>query len=284
MDPSALRHSISAAAGRDRPFHAQRCRIVQSGGRPGAWSAALVACSSLLVGAAAQDGIDTLQHDLTAPEVAWRVAACCILVLGSAYCSGLTLAVMGLDPQTLEITKAAGTPEERVWAAAILPVRRKGNQLLASLLWSNMCVPHARVEMLVDALTRHFSRAGVRGGRPHCVGSLARTSPIASPPRGPPPLSHALHLRRAVNSLLSIIMADLTSGVVGFVVSTVVIVLFGEIVPQASCSRHALRVGSFFVPSVKVLLFVLYPVSTSWARRSARCTASASSRRCCRST
>ena len=44
----------------------------------------------------------------------------------------------------------------------------------------------------------------------------------------------------AVNALLSILLADLTSGTVGFVVSTAVIVIFGEIVPQALCSRHAL--------------------------------------------
>ena len=41
----------------------------------------------------------------------------------------------------------------------------------------------------------------------------------------------------AVNALLSILMADLTDGTLGFLVSTVVIVIFGEITPQALCSR-----------------------------------------------
>jgi metal transporter CNNM len=62
----------------------------------------------------------------------------------------------------------------------------------------------------------------------------------------------------AVNSLLSILMADLTSGVVGFFASTILIVLFGEIVPQSLCARHALIIGSAFVPVVRALLFVLY--------------------------
>ncbi|KAL4096216.1 hypothetical protein PRIC1_009578 [Phytophthora ramorum] len=62
----------------------------------------------------------------------------------------------------------------------------------------------------------------------------------------------------AVNSLLSILMADLTSGLVGFFASTIIIVLFGEIVPQSLCARHALIIGSAFVPVVRVLLFVLY--------------------------
>jgi metal transporter CNNM len=63
----------------------------------------------------------------------------------------------------------------------------------------------------------------------------------------------------SVNSLLSIVIADLTSGLVGFIVSTCLIVVLGEIIPQASCQRHGLRVGSFFVPAVRVLIFLFYP-------------------------
>lgn len=66
----------------------------------------------------------------------------------------------------------------------------------------------------------------------------------------------------SVNSLLSILMADLTSGLVGFLVSTVVIVIFGEIIPQALCSRHALVIGARLVPLVRVLLFVFAPAAT----------------------
>jgi hypothetical protein len=54
----------------------------------------------------------------------------------------------------------------------------------------------------------------------------------------------------AVNSLISIILSDLTSGLVGFFVSTVLIVIFGDIIPQAVCSRYALQVGGWSRPSV----------------------------------
>eukprot|EP00586_Coscinodiscus_wailesii_P009841 CAMPEP_0172512738 /NCGR_PEP_ID=MMETSP1066-20121228/246817_1 /TAXON_ID=671091 /ORGANISM="Coscinodiscus wailesii, Strain CCMP2513" /LENGTH=626 /DNA_ID=CAMNT_0013292675 /DNA_START=603 /DNA_END=2483 /DNA_ORIENTATION=+ len=65
----------------------------------------------------------------------------------------------------------------------------------------------------------------------------------------------------AVNALLSILMADMTSGLVGFITSTVVIVIFGEIVPQAACSRYALKIGSKSIPVVRVIIMLLYPIA-----------------------
>lgn len=65
----------------------------------------------------------------------------------------------------------------------------------------------------------------------------------------------------AVNAYLSILMADLTSGFVGFAVSTIAIFLFGEIIPQASCSRYALHIGAVCIPIVKALMFLMYPVT-----------------------
>ena len=65
----------------------------------------------------------------------------------------------------------------------------------------------------------------------------------------------------SVNAYLSIIMADLTSGTVGFLLSTILIVLFGEIIPQAACSRYALQVGAFAVPIVTVLIVIMYPIT-----------------------
>ena len=65
----------------------------------------------------------------------------------------------------------------------------------------------------------------------------------------------------AVNSLMSILMAEISSGLVGFIVSTLTIVLLGEIVPQALCARHALRIGSFFIPVLKIFILLLYPIA-----------------------
>ena len=65
----------------------------------------------------------------------------------------------------------------------------------------------------------------------------------------------------AVNSLLSILMADITSGLVGFLVSTFAIVIFGEIIPQAVCSRFPLQVGEKAVPVVKIFIVLLAAVA-----------------------
>ena len=64
-----------------------------------------------------------------------------------------------------------------------------------------------------------------------------------------------------VNSLLSILMADKAGGLVGFLLSTALIVVFGEILPQAACSMHALRIGSFTAPVVRIMIIVLFPIA-----------------------
>ena len=65
----------------------------------------------------------------------------------------------------------------------------------------------------------------------------------------------------AVNALLSILMADMTSGLVGFLGSTILIVIFGEIIPQAMCSRHALKIGYHSLLLVKCFIVMLYVVA-----------------------
>jgi len=65
----------------------------------------------------------------------------------------------------------------------------------------------------------------------------------------------------SVNALLSILLANFTSGAVGFLLSTLIIVTFGEITPQALCSRHGLMVGYYTVWVVWGFLIVLLPLS-----------------------
>lgn len=65
----------------------------------------------------------------------------------------------------------------------------------------------------------------------------------------------------AVNTALSIFLGDVASGVVGGVLATVLIVILGEIIPQALFSRYALKVGGSLVFLVRFFMIVLAPVS-----------------------
>ena len=68
-----------------------------------------------------------------------------------------------------------------------------------------------------------------------------------------------------VNSLLSILMADIAGGAVGLVTSTALIVVFGEIVPQAICSRHGVKAGAYLSwllwITIAVTFVFAYPIA-----------------------
>ncbi|KAJ8385955.1 hypothetical protein AAFF_G00177760 [Aldrovandia affinis] len=65
-----------------------------------------------------------------------------------------------------------------------------------------------------------------------------------------------------VNTTLTILLDDLIgSGLGAVVASTIGIVIFGEIVPQALCSRHGLAVGANTILVTKFFMLVTFPLS-----------------------
>ncbi|CAK6956034.1 LOW QUALITY PROTEIN: metal transporter CNNM4 [Scomber scombrus] len=65
-----------------------------------------------------------------------------------------------------------------------------------------------------------------------------------------------------VNTTLTILLDDLIgSGLGAVVASTIGIVIFGEIVPQALCSRHGLAVGANTITVTKFFMFLTFPLS-----------------------
>ena len=64
-----------------------------------------------------------------------------------------------------------------------------------------------------------------------------------------------------VNAVIAIFLSELTSGLVGTLVTTALILIFGEILPQSVCSRHALAIGAFTLPIVQVFIVLCYPVA-----------------------
>lgn len=121
--------------------------------------------------------------------------------------SGLTLGLMSLDMMDLRVLSESGTEREKKYAAKIMPVRKRGNFLLCSLLIGNT----------------------------------------------------------AVNSALSIVSGSLFGGIGGLVISTLVILYVGEIIPQSICHRFGLVIGAHAIPLVKLFMVITsvlaYPTS-----------------------
>ncbi|XP_060526504.1 unextended protein [Cylas formicarius] len=69
-----------------------------------------------------------------------------------------------------------------------------------------------------------------------------------------------------VNSIFTILLDGLTSGLIAVIFSTLAIVLFGEIFPQAVCSRHGLAVGAKTIYITKFVMLLTFPLSYSIAK------------------
>lgn len=64
-----------------------------------------------------------------------------------------------------------------------------------------------------------------------------------------------------VNSIFTILLDGLTSGLFAVIFSTLCIVIFGEISPQAVCSRHGLAVGAKTATITKAVMVLTFPLS-----------------------
>ncbi len=63
-----------------------------------------------------------------------------------------------------------------------------------------------------------------------------------------------------INVLLTLLSNSVMTGVIAFFFSTFVITYLGEIFPQAFFSRHALKMGAFFIPVLRFYQVLLYPI------------------------
>lgn len=63
-----------------------------------------------------------------------------------------------------------------------------------------------------------------------------------------------------VNSALAVFLGSITSGFAAGLTATGLIVIFGEIIPQATFARYALKVGAKTAWLVKFFIFLLFPI------------------------
>lgn len=69
-----------------------------------------------------------------------------------------------------------------------------------------------------------------------------------------------------INVLMALLSSSVLAGVSAFIFSTVFITLFGEIIPQAYFSRHALKMAALLAPMLRFYQFLLYPVAKPCAK------------------
>lgn len=69
-----------------------------------------------------------------------------------------------------------------------------------------------------------------------------------------------------VNSVLAVFLGSITNGFLASLMATGLIVIFGEILPQATFSRYAMEIGAKTVWIVNFFIFLLFPISwpISW--------------------
>ncbi len=75
------------------------------------------------------------------------------------------------------------------------------------------------------------------------------------------PLASILISNVAVISATSLVLRQHFNGWVAGSASTLLIVIFGEVLPQAYFSRHALRLTSKFIPLIRIVMVITYPIS-----------------------
>jgi len=65
---------------------------------------------------------------------------------------------------------------------------------------------------------------------------------------------------------LPLVLDQIVPAWAAIVVSVTAILIFGEVIPQAICVRHALAIGAFFTPAVRVLMFIFMPLAWPMAK------------------
>ena len=94
-------------------------------------------CDQLFEPSCDDEGSD---NPFTQTPLAIQIILMAFLILMSAFFSGLTLGLMGLDKTGLEIVMEGDNAKYAAYAKRIYPLRKRGNLLLCTLLLGNVCV------------------------------------------------------------------------------------------------------------------------------------------------
>ncbi|RNF26459.1 putative receptor-type adenylate cyclase GRESAG 4 [Trypanosoma conorhini] len=143
----------------------------------------------------------------------------------SAVFAGLTIGIMCMDTLTIDIIATSGPEPDRTYASQILPLRRQGHKTLCTLILSNMLMNVLVVQEVSAVLDRV-----------HEIEALG-------------------FMRQALKE---------NDTVTSFVVSTLAILIFTEIIPMSICkSKYSLRIAAAGSILVHIAMVLVYPVAAS---------------------
>ncbi|CAH2039043.1 unnamed protein product [Thlaspi arvense] len=151
------------------------------------------------------------------------VGVACLLVLFAGIMSGLTLGLMSLGLVELEILQQSGSSAEKKQAGTDSGCNdpRDGESLFLLLMAAILPVVKKQHQLLVTLLL--------------CNAAAMEALPIC--------LDKIFHPFVAVLLSVTFVLA------------------FGEIIPQAICSRYGLAVGANFLWLVRILMIICYPIA-----------------------
>jgi metal transporter CNNM len=75
-----------------------------------------------------------------------------------------------------------------------------------------------------------------------------------------------LVVNAAAMETLPILLDNLVPSYVAIIMSVTLVLIAGEIIPQAVCTNRPLLIGAFFAPFIRVLMWFTSPVSYPMAR------------------
>ncbi|KAI0230318.1 hypothetical protein L0F63_001313 [Massospora cicadina] len=119
------------------------------------------------------NGIESPEGENELSVLALKLGLIVFLVL----LGGLLAGLMSLDETNLEILIKSGTPQQRVWALRILPIRKNGHLLLVTMMLANTLTNMA-LPILIDGIfgggiyAKSFRKPSARGMDSELVRSL----------------------------------------------------------------------------------------------------------------
>ncbi|KHN75882.1 Metal transporter CNNM2 [Toxocara canis] len=201
------------------------------------------------------------------------IVACAML---SCIFSGLTTGLMALSTDDLVlISEGSEDVNERQYATNILPLRENGNFLLCSIVFGNTftnCITTLLINDLSKNVNPEIAQLISEGSEDVNERQYA-TNILPLRENGNFLLCSIVFGNTFTNCITTLLINDLSKNVnpeiaqllVALIIPTLIITIFGEIVPQAVCSNHGLVIGSRtrYLTIFFMVLFcpISYPIS-----------------------